>query len=297
MELRHLRYFVALAEELSFTRAARRLHISQPPLSIQIAQLEAEVGVTLFARTSRNVQLTASGEIFLNDVRVILDRITVACDRARAVGVGYTGRIDIGLSASHFQGPLPSAVAQYMKANPHISIVLHESKPADQLEDLRNGTIDLSVSRTPVNDGVLKSHLLFVDPVHVALHRDNPLAENSHLSLCDLSDCSFVMLRDESSAYARLLHQSCVQAGFEPNVLQWVVEIPAVINLVAAGIGVGLVPKSVTYSGYDSVKFVQLKEGTLPSSVYVLQRCIKTSNVLDDFVRMLITNGIVVSGG
>ena len=100
MELRNLRYFVALAEELSFTKAAQRLHISQPPLSVQIAQLEEEIGVPLFTRTSRSVQLTPAGEVFLNDTRSILDRLSVACDRARSVGSGLAGRIDIGLSGS-----------------------------------------------------------------------------------------------------------------------------------------------------------------------------------------------------
>ncbi|WP_336333774.1 LysR substrate-binding domain-containing protein [Pseudomonas putida] len=288
MELRHLRYFVALAEELSFTRAAHRLHISQPPLSTQIAQLEFEVGVALFTRTSRHVELTAAGEAFLNDARVVLDHIGVACDRARAVGSGYAGRIEIGLSGSHFQGPLPKVVARYMESNPLVSVVLHESKPAAQLDDLRNGRIDLSVSRTPVNDGVLKSSVLFEDPIYVALHREHPLAGRGYLSLFELSPFPFVMLRGDSSAFAQLLHQCCVQAGFEPQVLQWVVEVPAIVNLVAAGIGVGLVPKSVTGIGCEPLEFVPLIDGAPPSSVYVLQRIQESRHFLLDFVELLL---------
>lgn len=292
MELRHLRYFVALAEELSFTRAAHRLHISQPPLSTQIAQLETEIGVALFTRTSRHVELTRAGKVFLIDAKAVLDHIGVACDRARAAGSGYAGRIEIGLSASHFQGPLPKVVARYMEANPLVSVVLHESKPAVQLDDLRNGRIDLSISRTPVNDGVLKSSVFFEDPLYVALHHEHPLAGRGHLSLSELSPFPFVMLRDDSSAFAQFLHQCCVQAGFEPKVLQCVVEVPAIVNLVAAGIGLGLVPKSVAGIGCEGVKFLPLIGGAPPSNVYVLHRSQESCAVLLDFLGMLLSDGV-----
>lgn len=286
MELRNLRYFVALAEELSFTKAAQRLHISQPPLSVQIAQLEEEIGVPLFTRTSRSVQLTPAGEVFLNDTRSILDRLSVACDRARSVGSGLAGRIDIGLSGSQFQGPLPSLIAKYMQMNAGVSIVLHESRPADQLEELRRGSIDLSISRTPVNDSVLRSQLLFNDPVVVALPAGHRLGGQERLKLSDLAAEPFIMLRTESSAFARMLFDSCIQAGFAPKVVQWVLEVPAITSLVAAGIGVGFVPRSAACARDDCV--YRALDGDVPrSGVYVVQRCNETNRVAEAFVRML----------
>lgn len=292
MELRHLRYFVALAEELSFTRAAQRLHISQPPLSIQIAQLEEEIGVQLLKRTSRSVQLTPAGQVFLNDARTILDRVGAAGDRARAIGSGHAGRLEIGLSGSHFQGPLPGVISKYMQAHEDVSIILHESKPATQLEELRNGNIDLSISRTPVNDAKLSSQLLFNDPLYVALPAGHPLSRQRTLSLNDLANESFIMLRTDSSAYAQLLYDSCVQSGFAPKVVQWVVEVPAVVSLVAAGIGVGLVPSSVTYLCTDSTHVVPLDTDAPRSEVYVIQRREDTSHVVEKFVRMLVDNNL-----
>ena len=286
MELRYLRYFVALAEELSFTKAAQRLHISQPPLSIQIAQLESEIGVALFKRTSRSVQLTSAGEVFLNDARSILDRIGAACDRARSVGSGMAGRIEIGLSGSQFQGPLPGLIAKYMQSHEGVSIVLHESRPADQLEELRRGSIDLSISRTPVNDDVLRSQLLFNDPIVLALPKGHRLSEASRIDLADLSADPFIMLRTESSAFARLLFDGCIQAGFAPKVVQWVLEVPAILSLVSAGIGIGLIPRSVTNARDDCV-YKSLDDWAPRSGVYVVQRCNETSRVVEEFVRML----------
>jgi DNA-binding transcriptional LysR family regulator len=287
MELRHLRYFVALAEELSFTRAAQRLHISQPPLSMQISQLEEEVGVALLARTSRRVELTAAGQAFLNDARSILDRVEAARSRARAIGNGHAGRIEIGLSGSHFQGPLPTMIAAYMQNHPEVSVVLHELKPATQLEELRSGHIDLSISRTPVDDAGLTSTLLWDDPLFAALPRGHALGKRKRLSLRDLRNERFVMLRLDSSAYAQHTYDCCVQAGFAPNIVQLVLEVPAIVSLVAAGIGVGLIPRSVGHMGASAIDAVPLGPDAPNSGVYVVQRRNDASNVIDEFVRML----------
>ncbi len=130
MELRHLRYFVALAEELSFTRAAQRLHVSQPPLSLQIAQLEQELGAQLFVRTSRRVELTLAGQAYLVDARAVLERLDTARQRVAAIGQGQAGRIEVGLSGSHFLGPFPAALARYRQSHPVVDVVLHEMQPS-----------------------------------------------------------------------------------------------------------------------------------------------------------------------
>lgn len=286
MELRHLRYFVALAEELSFTRAARRLHVSQPPLSLQIQQLEAEVGARLFNRTSRRVELTLAGQAFLGEARAVLDRLTSASRRVRDIGEGLAGRIDVGLSGSHFLGPLPRIIAGYAQSHPNVSIALHELKPAAQIEALRERRIDLSVSRTPVNDAELSSTLLWRDPVTVALPVGHALAARRRLALQDLRAEPFVMLRTDSSAYARYVLDCCVQAGFAPRTAQWVVELPAVLSLVAAGIGVALVPASLQNLFADRVRVVSLGRDAPHADVYAVQRSGDVTPVQQAFVRL-----------
>jgi DNA-binding transcriptional LysR family regulator len=287
MELRHLRYFLALAEELSFTRAADRLHVSQPPFSLQIGQLEEEIGARLFARTSRRVELTPAGHAFLNDARAILERVDTAISRAAAIEKGLAGRIEIGLSGSHFFGPLPRLIAGYSQDHLDVSILLHELKPAIQLEALRDRRIDLSISRTPVNDVVLTSIKLWNDPIVAALPRGHRLGRRKRLTLADLRNERFVMLRLDTSAYAQHIYDHCVQAGFAPKVVQLVSEIPAVVSLVAAGMGVALIPQSMAHIHHDLIHVVSLGSGGPHSDVYAVQRAEDGSNVTSAFVRFI----------
>ena len=291
MELRHLRYFVTLAEELSFTRAAKRLHVSQPPLSLQISQLEQEVGTRLFNRTSRHVELTLAGQSFLNDARTLLEQLGGASQRAQAIGQGLAGRLEIGLSGSHFLGALPRIMADYAKAHPEVSFALHELKPTMQLQALRDRRIDVSISRTPVNDTVLGSTLLWKDPVVVALPVGHPLAKRRQLKLLDLRAQPFVMLRTDSSAHAQYVLDCCVQAGFAPQVAQWVVELPAVVSLVAAGMGVALIPWSLRDLFSDRVQLVPLGKNAPHADVYAVQRSADNTVLLQEFVRLVANAG------
>ena len=168
MELRHLRYFIAVAHESSFTRAAERLHISQPPLSQQIAQLEDELGTRLLVRTSRRVELTAAGIAFLDHAKAILERVEHARSEARAIASGSAGRLDIGLSGSLLLGPLPQLIAAYRRSHPAVDVVLHEMTPAVQLEGLLDRKLALSLSRTALDDETLVSEMVWPDPVVVA---------------------------------------------------------------------------------------------------------------------------------
>jgi len=284
MELRHLRYFVALAEELSFTRAAQRLHVSQPPLSLQIAQLEQELGVTLLQRTSRRVELTLAGQAFLDDARAVLERVARAGTRARAIGRGDAGRIDIGLSGSHFLGPLPGLIAAHAQSHPEVAVALHEMPPAAQLLALRDRRIDLSVSRTAVDDTVLTSSLLWKDPLVVALPAGHGLAGRRQLALADLRTEHFVMLRTDSSAHAQYVYDACVQAGFAPRVAQWVLELPAALSLVAAGLGVALAPASLAGLFTERVRFVPLGRQAPRADVYAVRRSADLPPVVQAFL-------------
>jgi len=284
MELRHLRYFVAVAQESSFTRAAQRLHISQPPLSQQIGDLESELGTRLLMRTSRRVELTAAGEAFLEHAKAILERVEQARSHAQAIGSGGAGRLEIGLSGSLLLGPMPQLIAAYRRSQPAVAVVLHEMTPAAQLAGLRDRKIDLSFSRTALNDDVLVSEQVWADPVVVALPRGHPMTKRRKLALIDLKNEEFVLLRLDSSGFAKYLHACCLDAGFVPRVSQQVVESQAIPSLVAAGLGVALVPASLQRVHRRGVEYRSLARNAPRADVYAIQRKDDTSPVVRGFI-------------
>lgn len=287
MELRQLRYFTALAEELNFTRAAERLHISQPPLSAQIAQLEEEMGVKLFRRSSRKVELTPAGAMFLRDVRTVQNRLKEAAQRAQSIHAGLAGRIEVGLSGSHFLGPLPGLIGQLARGYPDIRVVLNEMEPNDQIDALRESRIDLSISRQSVEDTLLTSQCLWPDPLLVALPPGHGFAQRGHLTLADLADESFVMLRRESSTFAERIFRACAAHGFSPKVGQTVAQVPAQLSLVAAGLGIALVPASAGSCQSSSVAFCVLDEPQLEGGVQAIRRKDNDKAALLTFIEQL----------
>ncbi len=288
MELKQLRYFATLAHELSFTRAAQKLHVSQPPLSFQIANLESELGARLFNRTSRSVELSEAGQALLPHALAVLERIDEARHDVRRVASGLEGRVKVGLAGSHFLGPFPHFIKQYRAHRPGVEVILEEMKPADQLQALRDGRIDLRISRTPVADGQLDSHLLWREPVVAALPRQHRLAGRKRIRLVDLRQEDFVFLRLDSSAFAQRLFDACVQAGYTPRMVQQVVEIPAAINLVAAGLGVALVPASLAGVRRDAVALCGLGSAMPAADVHALVRVGTPPPALAEFTDALL---------
>lgn len=291
MDLRQLRYFAVVASELSFTRAALKLHVSQPPLSYQIANLEAELGARLFNRTSRNVELSEAGKVLLPHALAVLARVDEARGHVQRVAQGLEGRVKVGLAGSHFLGPFPEFIKQFRQRRPGLEIVLHEMKPADHVQALREGQLDLSVSRGAPPDGELAAALLWRDPVVVAVPLGHRLGGRSRIRLAQLKDEDFVFLRLDSSAFARRLFDACVAAGFAPRIVQQVVEIPAVLNLVAAGLGAALVPASLARLRRDAVAICnvgrELQAAGVSGDVYLLRRNEDSSPAVLEFAEAL----------
>ncbi|WP_279358772.1 LysR family transcriptional regulator [Methylobacterium indicum] len=244
MELRHLRYFVAVAESLSFTAAAERLGVSQPPLSQQIRDLEAELGTPLLWRTSRSVALTPAGTAFLARARGILGAVEEACAEARAVGAGRTGTLDLGLTGSILAGPLGGLIRVFGERYPDVLVRLHEMPPGEQPAALHAQRIDLGFLRRPPEDPALRVVQAWPEAVGVALPAGHRLAAQGAIALADLRDEPFVSLRLRDSRFATDLWEACRNAGFVPRLVQQVVESASLVNLVAAGLGVALVPES-----------------------------------------------------
>ena len=245
MELRHLRYFLAVADELHFGRAAARLHISQPPLSQQIRQLEEELGFDLFLRTRRRVRLTDAGHAFREEAQAVLERLAKATLAAQRVARGETGALAVGFVASATYAVLPRLYRRFRERQPGVSLTLSEMSTAEQVEALRAGQIQVGLARTPVGDEALAAEPLREEPLVLALPARHRLAARRALALRALADEPFVLFpREPRPGWVDVVQAACRGAGFRPIVAQEVLELSAAVTLVAAGIGVTLVPES-----------------------------------------------------
>ena len=251
IELRQLRYFVAVAEELHFTRAAQRLCIGQPPLSYAIAQLEEEIGALLFARTKRSVQLTEAGKLLLTEARQILALAGAAAQSAKAAAAGQAGELRIGFTSSTPLTPLFSALINVYRTNfPAVTLTLLEMSTQHQLAALQQQTLDLAFVRPQFDAGQQEQtasaiHYLTLreDPLMVVLPQQHPLATQAQIHLADLATQGFIMYPPHAgTSIYRQLHVLCLQAGFIPDTVQQAAEAATIIGLVAAGVGISVLP-------------------------------------------------------
>jgi DNA-binding transcriptional LysR family regulator len=247
MELRHLRYFVAVAEELHFGRAAERLHIAQPPLSQQIRRFEAELGEPLLYRTTRNVELAPAGEVMLERGREILAAVDAAVDDARRAARGEYGRLAIGFTGSVTYATLPSVAAALRNELPGVMLDLRgELLTPAQVAQLLDGTLDLGLLRPPVNDRDLKTEVLRSEPLVAVLPESHPLAGEEAVHLEMLAGEPFVTYPSHfRSVVHDAVEDACAAHGFEPITAHEVAETSTLVSFVAAGLGVSLVPASV----------------------------------------------------
>jgi DNA-binding transcriptional LysR family regulator len=249
MELRHIRYFIAVAEECHFGRAAERLHIAQPPLSQQIKQLEAELGVQLLVRSTRRVELTQAGERYLERARAIVAGVEEAGREAVRVAAGEVGRVSLGFVGSTTYELLPRLTRVLRQELPLVELDLHgEMLTPDQVAGLHDGTLDLAFLRPPVRDPDLRLKVLRREPLVAVLPEAHPLAALEAVPLPDLRAEPFVsFLSQHRSVTFDAVFDACLAAGFEPDVRQEVAETSTLVSLVAAGLGVALVPESVQH--------------------------------------------------
>jgi DNA-binding transcriptional LysR family regulator len=262
MELRHLRYFVAVAHEGHITRAAERLHIAQPPLSQQIKALETEIGAPLFVRHPRGVALTDAGRSFLADAEAILATVEQAAQRARRSARGETGRIAVGFTTSAPFHPLVArAIREFRGSRPDVSFVLEESSSGDLLAGLREERLDIAFIRSglPEAEG-LAVHPLLQEDMAAALPARHRLTRRPRLALKDLAEETFILYRrpDGRGLYDVII-AACTAAGFSPHVGQEAPRIVSTLNLVAAGLGITIVPASLSRLPLEGVTYRPLK--------------------------------------
>jgi DNA-binding transcriptional LysR family regulator len=265
VELRHLRYFRAVAEELHFGRAAERLHIAQPPLSQQIRQLERELGVSLFTRSTRRVELTAAGEAYLKRAVAVLDAVDDAGQQARRIAHGVEGHLTIGCVGSATYSVLPCFVRALRDELPHVEISIRgEMLAPAQLDALRAGGIDIALLRPPVDDAAIRVEVLRRDRLIAALPAEHPLTQRDLLHVGDLRGEDFIAHAGQGrSVMGGLLAAICADAGFAPRIRHEVSETSTLVTLVAAGLGVAVVPAPTADLDIAGVTYRQLEPASL----------------------------------
>ncbi|MEA9391154.1 LysR family transcriptional regulator [Acerihabitans sp. TG2] len=273
IELRHLRYFIAVAETLHFGRAAEQLHMSQPPLSQQIQILEQQIGAKLFDRNNRNVRLTPAGKQFLQQAWLIIEQVNQAADRAGRIHRGELGEITIGFTSSTpFIQRISASLLAFRQQNPAVHIQMVETNTKQQIEPLLNGTFDMGVMRNTDLPGALSYRLLLREALVAVVHRDHPLAKQpgGHISIVQLANQPFVFfdrkvgtaLYDET---LRLLKQFAIT----PYITQEVGEAMTIIGLVSAGLGVSILPASFARIRVDSICYLELEEPEAMTEVWL----------------------------
>jgi len=246
MELRHLRYFVTVAEELHFGRAAARLYIVQPSLSQQIQQLEEELGFPLLRRTKRSVELTDAGKVFLTEARRVLAQVQEAKRAAQRAYRGEMGRLVVGYISSSTYDLLPMMLSAYRERFPDVDVALRELTSQEQLRALEEESIQVGLLRLPINNPLIRVEVVRREPIVCVLPEGHPLATYEQIAVSLLENEPFVLqAAQRGGGYYRQLMNICLSAGFTPTVIQEVTEMHTIVSLVAAGMGVSLVPISV----------------------------------------------------
>lgn len=291
MELRHLRYFIAVAEELHFGRAAQVLGISQPPLSQQIQALEQEVGARLFERTNRRVELSEAGRLFLHEARLVLAQVDKAADVARRAQLGELGELKIGFTSSApFNSSIPQAIFAFRQAFPAVHLNLQEMSSTQVAESLVDESIQVGLMRPlPLPDSLSMVELMR-EPLVAVLNADHPLVHSSErgLHLAQLAEEPFVFFPRSygSGLYAQLLNLAR-DAGFSPHFAQEAGEAMTIIGLVAAGLGVSVLPASYQRMRIDGVVYRRLLDPAAMSAVWLVQRKDQASPMAKAFVELL----------
>jgi DNA-binding transcriptional LysR family regulator len=285
IELRHLRYFVAVAEELHFGRAALRLHLAQPPLSQQIRKLEEILGYPLFLRTSRAVKLTSAGEVFLERSRRTLRNVQEDMEEARSVGRGEEGFLRVGFIGSAMLTAVPSMLGRYRRLYPKVNLQLHESYTSAVVQKLLKGELDAGFLRDGGETDGLRVERLFSEPFIAVLPSKHALAKYKTISPRELGEEPFVFFAPSAGTLAYEKPVSlCEQHGFRPRVVQEAPQWLTIMRLVGAGLGVTIAPACVRQLAAPNVACVNLRGATVKSDIELAYRISEDRAVVEAIV-------------
>ena len=259
MDLRQIRFFMALATELNFTRAASRLNISQPPLTRHIQQLEASLGVTLFERTTRGVALTQAGIVFLEEARKIVALSDQAVNKTKLAHQGQLGRLDIGIFGSSTLSVVPTLLIELRKTHPDVIISLQNTTKIQQIEAVREKRLDIGFNRIYPSAPDLAIETVMIENLYIAIHKDHALNLRGNLVMADLVDQPLILFPNNvRPSFADNVVMLCSNEGFTPKIEHEVEDVITAIALVSAGLGLAVVPESAISMKLSNVRYHQL---------------------------------------
>lgn len=296
MELRHLRYFCAVAEAKNMTRAAEKLFMAQPPLTRQIKQLEEEIGVELLSREARGISLTEAGEHFWKQARVILEKLDSSIKETQRIHSGEKRLFRVGFVPSVFYGQLPLLIRR-LRQTTRAQVELHELKTGEQVEALRAGKLDIGFGRVlvPNSDDDVTQTILFREAMLAALPVNHPLAEST-LSMAELAELPLILYpAGPAPTFANICQDLFTSRGLKVNVSQQVNDIQTALGLVASEMGFTLVPEQVKRMSRDGVAFVSLEDEGITSPVIFSRRAEEPDEIMAatlELVNELVQNQI-----
>ena len=288
LELRLLRYFVALSEELHFGRAALRLSISQPPLSVAIKQLEELVQAQLFERNSKEVRLTAAGEHLLPRARQVLALASQAAQETRDVARGISGQLRVGFVGSSLYRGVPQALAMFQEKHPLVRVDMQELNSGEQLQELQHARLDLGLVHSITPPEGISSQMLMEEPFMVCIPEGHALATRDAIDLTELQDERLILFSAQvSPVYHQRIYQMCEKHGFAPEIRHEVRHWLSVISLVSLGQGVAIVPAALQRVGMPRLVFKPLKGKQPQSELLAIWRTTPNNPLVNELLQAL----------
>jgi DNA-binding transcriptional LysR family regulator len=279
MDLRQLRQFVAVAEERGFRRAAERLHVSQPPLTVAVQRLESEVGVALFHRNRQGVHLTAAGEAFLHEARRTLAHAQVSIDIARRAAEGKIGTLRLSFVPSAALVLVPRLLREFRKDHPDVKLMLSGDTTAQQVSDLAQGSVDLGIVVPPLNEsGEMQVRTFTAEKLVLAVPATHALASTKTVQLGALAAEAFIGFPlKEGPGFGNVVIAACQDCGFSPRFVEVAPQMQAILALVASGVGIALVPHPMAAVQMENVAYVQVRKRNA-AVTYPLALAYRSSN-------------------
>ncbi len=271
MELRHLKYFLAVAEELNFTKASEKLFISQPPLSRQIIELEEELQAKLFIRNNKKVELTEAGKYFEKEVKSLFQNLEHISLKTKKIAENVSGEFRIAYISSIYSAVISDLIKHLKIQFPYVNFKLFEISTTKQIDALEQGKIEMGIVRSPIKSPKIQSHLWFQDGFSIVFNKNN-IQLKSEKEILNLKDETFVFFnKDYAPHYYEVLLELCAFYGFTPKIIHEANNINSIVQLVKNGLGISIVPSNIAKNNQDpEIGFVELKKVNLRTDVSII---------------------------